>query len=317
MVLHEPDLHEFHVHQLLQLEHNPAAYGRELGYALGSDELRRAQRGIRTSLQATPLIRRLLDVSLGVIVHSTYAADRIRALRPALTVDIVPQFAAPPQDGDLRKQLPWPANVLVFGTIGFLAANKRVDAALDAFAAVHTRRPEVRYLLVGEAPDPDALRAAVAARGLSAVVHHEPYVPDLQTFARWVNSIDVLVALRDPTLGETSATVLRGLAAGRPLVVYNHGWYAELPDSVLKVAPGNAPALLAALSALVDDPQRRQRMGAAARARRPAASAPSPLNGTAPRSSACCGAGGPTGAASWTPCRRKGAQSSPAPRREP
>jgi glycosyltransferase involved in cell wall biosynthesis len=47
---------------------------------------------------------------------------------------------------------------------------------------------------------------------------------------------DVLVNLRYPTMGETSGSVIRALALGRPLLVSDVGWFGELPDdAVLKV----------------------------------------------------------------------------------
>ncbi len=43
---------------------------------------------------------------------------------------------------------------------------------------------------------------------------------------------DVCVSLRHPTMGETSGIAVRALSAGRPLVVNDVGWFAELPDEV-------------------------------------------------------------------------------------
>jgi hypothetical protein len=57
-------------------------------------------------------------------------------------------------------------------------------------------------------------------------------------------------------MGETSGVALRALALGRPLVVTDVGWFAELPDHVVaKIAPGGGEvdALTAALARLVDD----------------------------------------------------------------
>jgi glycosyltransferase involved in cell wall biosynthesis len=46
----------------------------------------------------------------------------------------------------------------------------------------------------------------------------------------------VLVNLRYPTMGETSGSVIRAMAVGKPLLVSDVGWFSELPDdAVLKV----------------------------------------------------------------------------------
>ena len=49
---------------------------------------------------------------------------------------------------------------------------------------------------------------------------------------------DVLVNLRSPTMGETSGAVIRGLSLGKPMLVSDVGWFAELPDDVALQDPG-------------------------------------------------------------------------------
>ena len=48
---------------------------------------------------------------------------------------------------------------------------------------------------------------------------------------------DVLVNLRYPTMGETSGSVIRALSLGKPLLVSDVGWFAELPDDVVLKVP--------------------------------------------------------------------------------
>jgi hypothetical protein len=69
-------------------------------------------------------------------------------------------------------------------------------------------------------------------------------------------------------MGENSGTVIRALTLGKPLVVTDVGWFAELPDDVaLKVPAGaeEAADLEAALRLLADRADVRASMGAAAR----------------------------------------------------
>ena len=46
-----------------------------------------------------------------------------------------------------------------------------------------------------------------------------------------MGACDVHVSLRSPTMGETSGTAIRALALGKPLVVSDVGWFAELPTT--------------------------------------------------------------------------------------
>jgi glycosyltransferase involved in cell wall biosynthesis len=102
---------------------------------------------------------------------------------------------------------------------------------------------------------------------LGAAVIYTGYCADLRVFRSWLAAADVVVNLRNPTVGETSATALRGLAAGRPVIVSNHGWYAELPDNAcVKVPPDDGEALLAAMRRLASDCELREAIGARAAA---------------------------------------------------
>jgi hypothetical protein len=69
-------------------------------------------------------------------------------------------------------------------------------------------------------------------------------------------------------MGETSGTVVRALSLGRPLIVSDVGWFAELPDDVaIKVAPDvdERARLAAALEQLATDEDARRAMGEVAR----------------------------------------------------
>ncbi len=78
---------------------------------------------------------------------------------------------------------------------------------------------------------------------------------------------DVCVNLRAPTMGETSGSVIRQLSLGKPVVVSDVGWFAELPDSVALKVPVDADeteTLYAALELLARDERARAAMSAAA-----------------------------------------------------
>src|SRR6202023_2483009 len=107
-----------------------------------------------------------------------------------------------------------------------------------------------------------AHRAGVAAR-----VHVTGYLP-FADFASAIAAVDLCLNLRYPTAGETSASLLRVLAAGRPAIVSDYAQFAELPAEVaLRVPLGDEePAALAALlRQLLADPGRLAAMGRAAR----------------------------------------------------
>src|SRR5262249_39704913 len=135
-----------------------------------------------------------------------------------------------------------------------------------AFAEVRAAHPRARLLLVGaEAPGFD-LTGRLDRLGLDGDgVVREPYVEEERLWSLMA-ARDAIVLLRAPTMGETSGSAIRALALGKPLVVSDVGWFAELPDGVafkLPVGEGEVAALSAALGRLAE-PGVAARMGEAA-----------------------------------------------------
>jgi glycosyltransferase involved in cell wall biosynthesis len=58
-------------------------------------------------------------------------------------------------------------------------------------------------------------------------------------FITLMGEMDVCVALRFPTMGETSAIIMRAMQIGLPVVVSDIGWYSELPEFIHKVPVKN------------------------------------------------------------------------------
>ena len=67
-------------------------------------------------------------------------------------------------------------------------------------------------------------------------IEREGYVDETRLW-QLMMAADVHVNLRSPTMGETSGTAIRALSLGKPLVVSDVGWFAELPDDVALKIP--------------------------------------------------------------------------------
>jgi glycosyltransferase involved in cell wall biosynthesis len=204
-----------------------------------------------------PLAFWALDAASGVIVHSRYVEGLVRGARDDLPVWHIPHPAWPlPAIEPARLELPGP----LIGCFGHLNESKRIPQLLEAFARLRDGHPRARLLLVGN-----------GSLGLSSLrygegVIREQYVPERRLWSLMA-ACDVVVGLRSPTMGETSGSSIRALCLGKPQVVSDVGWFAELPDEVaLRVAPGpgEVGALELALRTLLADDARRAAMGAAA-----------------------------------------------------
>jgi glycosyltransferase involved in cell wall biosynthesis len=275
VVLHDVSLHDFFARRATR-GGRPEVYLRAFGFGYGPDGARLARRYLRQPMpMGYPeylLSEWLAARSPGVIVHSRHAAERLSERCAGARIEIVPMpmpvpAAVEPAAARARQGVANGEYVIV--VFGMLNASKRPEAVLDAIGRLRAEGIPARAVFVGAETPPYRLAPEIERRGLAAAATHLGFV-DLAEAQRWMMAADVAVGLRALYFGETSAAALRALATGTPLIVNNVGAYAELPDEAcLKIAPGEpdvAEALCAALKALRADPDRRRRMGAAARA---------------------------------------------------
>ena len=209
-----------------------------------------------------PLTMWVVEKAPGIIVHSHYAEERLRELGYAGAVWRIPMPAWP-----VSAEAPVaPREDPVFGCFGHLTPAKQIPQLLDAFARLHARRPGARLVLAGSAPAGFDVDLMIANRQLGDAVVRHGYLNEDELW-REISAADVLVNLRSPTMGETSAMVVRALSVGKPLVVNDLGWFSELPDAVALKVPADEQetnALDDALETLAADPGLRERMASAA-----------------------------------------------------
>ena len=277
-------LHEFNLHYLMAeatiVRKDWEGYFREVEYNAGAGALKRAWR-VRIGLQepdyqGIAMNRRLLERSQGVIVHSDYMAGLLREAGFPLPVRKIPHgVEIPAVDGTLARQrlaelaqIPCGESTTVFGIFGFLKPYKRIQEALHAFTRLHAEYPDTRMVLVGEEHSYYPLRPLIAKLGLQEVVRILGYVP-LDTFITCMAACDVCLNLRRPTAGETSGSLVRALALGKPTLVSEIGAFAELPDDVavkIPVDDNEVDWLYEYMQLLLHDPDLRRAIGERGRA---------------------------------------------------
>lgn len=220
---------------------------------------------------ALPAHRTLLARQRGVLVHSGWAADRLREEIPGLRVqDLAMGIPLPPAmdaaaGRDFRALEGLPLDAPILGSFGFQTPIKRTDVVIRALA-----RPElagVHLMVAGEVAPILRLEEEAAALGVTDRLHVLGFLP-FEKFEAAIAASDLCLNLRYPTAGETSASLLRILAVGKPAIVSDHAQSAELPDAGLIKVPlgeGEDEVLAQRLRSLLDDPESLERMGAAAR----------------------------------------------------
>jgi glycosyltransferase involved in cell wall biosynthesis len=186
----------------------------------------------------------------GLIVHSCYVEERVRERGFEGPIWRIPHPGWPAPDVS-------PADIEgkpVIGCLGHLNASKRIPQLIDAFLRLREWHPEARLLLVGAPAARFDLDSWLRRFGLAddPSLVREGYVDERRLWSLLL-ACDICVSLRAPTMGETSGSVIRALSVGRPLVVSDVGWFAELPDNVAMKVPvgeGEVEALIDALERL-------------------------------------------------------------------
>ncbi len=213
-----------------------------------------------------PLAGEVLDRATGVIAHSHYVETLAREHGYDGPLWVIPHPAWPVPSIEPAAVVGAP----LFGCFGHMNESKRIPQLLEAFARVRRRVPGARLLLVGSSAPGFDLEGRIERLGLDREgVIREPYVEEARLWSLMA-ACDACIALRAPTMGETSGSAIRELSLGKPLVVSDVGWFAELPDEfTIKVPVGGdeeIDALSDALERLANDEVARLRMSAAARA---------------------------------------------------
>jgi glycosyltransferase involved in cell wall biosynthesis len=174
---------------------------------------------------------------------------------------VIPNPAPPP-----AAAMPRISDGRTIGAVGRLVPQKGFDRLIDAFARVATDIPEWRLVIWGEGPDRAALEAQRDRLGLSGRVT----LPGItRQPGEWIAQSDMFVL--SSRFEGWGIVVGEAMAGGLPVISFDCPWgpaeMIEQGRSGVLVPNGDVPALGDAMAALCRDPDRRQALSNAAKAR--------------------------------------------------
>lgn len=271
VVLHDVVLHHLRAWQTLE-RGNAAPYFDALRAAYG-DAVTERTRANPTSINRFeyPLSEELVQRARGVIVHSEYAARFVRNAAPRVPAARVPMgisFGQSIAVEEARAKLNLPRDTFLISAFGEIHPHKRITIALEAFAEFFRAHANARLLLIGSASPNYDVTPLLQALNIESAVSRVGFV-EMDMYQNYIAASDVCLNLRYPTAGETSASLLRLLAAGKTTFVTRSGAYAELPDDVcVKIEPDahEKNLLVEYLRFFAQNPNARATFGANARA---------------------------------------------------
>jgi glycosyltransferase involved in cell wall biosynthesis/SAM-dependent methyltransferase len=273
VVLHEANLHHL-ICDLTIRGKDWDAYIAEAEYNGGAAARTYAERvralEVGPDYEGLPMLRRILEASRGIIVHSAFVEQQLRAAGFEKPIAVIPHGAWLPESSDrmaFRHRLGLNETTPLIGVFGFLKPYKRIRESLRAFRRLVRVQPDAKMILVGE-PHPEfPLASIISSLQLDEHVRVLGFVP-IEDFGGYIAACDVILNLRFPTVGESSGTLLRSLGAGKAVLVSDVGSFSEYPNGVVWKIPVDASEedqIFEALNTLVSRPEVAQVLGAQAR----------------------------------------------------
>jgi glycosyltransferase involved in cell wall biosynthesis len=248
VVLHDAVLHHFLLGQLTEtgyadeFVYNYGEWNRGLARELWRD---RAASGTDSRYFSFPMLRRVAERALAVVVHNPAAAAAVLQHAPAARVVEIPHlFQEPAPVGEAeamryRQRLGVDPAAFLFGVFGYLRESKRLVAVLQAFRKLHLENQRTALLVAGQFVSTDLERAVAPMLAEAGVVR----LPHLSEREFWMaaGAVDACINLRYPPAGETSGIAIRLMGIGKPVMVTDGPECARFPeDACLRIAPGVA-----------------------------------------------------------------------------
>jgi len=172
------------------------------------------------------------------------------------------RFASAKRAPELRRRLGIPEDARTIATVARLFPLKGYEFVLPAAERVIRKYPDTHFLIVGDGPMHDELKAKIAAEGLSGHFHFAGLVPP-DSVADYLAQSELLwhLSLREGL----PRAVVQALACGIPAVGFALDGTPEVLENGVTgfaVEPESVDAVIEATSRVWDDDALRARMGA-------------------------------------------------------
>ena len=245
VVLHDAVLHHFFLGSLPEQE-----YIAEFTYNYGTwseDLARDLWRGRARSAGDPqyfryPMLKRVVERALAVIVHNPAAEAMVKKHVPGAVVHEIPHLLelpalpADPEIARVRQERGISRQTFLFGVFGHLRESKRLAAVLRAFQRARSEA-DMALLVAGDFVSSgleQSLELLLQSEGILRI----GYTPE-RDFWLHAAAVDACVNLRFPTAGETSGITIRLMGIGKPVLVSAGCETSRFPEAAcLRVDPG-------------------------------------------------------------------------------
>jgi glycosyltransferase involved in cell wall biosynthesis len=236
LVLHDYNLSAF-MHEAFFKAGSPlyAAALREGYVARGRTELLRVTSRRAPDSNRFPMSHAIVKRSRKVIVHHRWTRNQFADHPHA---EVIPHFAQinyTPTARDVarfRHKLGLKDDHFLITCLGFVNLNKLPGLQIQVTKQLLKAGYPVQLVFAGE-PAPEVLDLLVQSKldGLGQHIICTGFLEEHEYFSA-IFASDIVINLRNPTMGESSGTLAHALAAGRPTIVTDINQYQEFPDEI-------------------------------------------------------------------------------------
>jgi len=179
-----------------------------------------------------PMNEKVIASSLGIITHSDFCKNKIIKNKYAPSVSVIPMFIEKSKKIGNNS-----SNKITIGCFGDVVPNKRLKTIIKAFSKIlnNTTTKNTKLIIVGNNSNKEyfkKLKQLINKLKIEQNIEFTGYVSE-KKYNSILESTDICINLRYPSVGETSLCLLNILAYSKPCIVTKTGWYAELPDDVV------------------------------------------------------------------------------------
>lgn len=180
-----------------------------------------------------PMNWEVINKAKGIFVHSQYGENIVKEnYKDAKTykINLVKCETMELKDINfIHKHFKINDNEYIVGAVGFIAETKQNELTCLAIKKYNeTNKDKIHYVMIGEGNYVDHL--------LDDYIHKTGFLTNTEFFQA-INSCNLIMNLRYPYHGESSATLIQCMDMNKPCVVSDIGWFSELKDDTVIKLP--------------------------------------------------------------------------------
>lgn len=190
---------------------------------------------LRRNVSGLPMSDAVVNRSRKVVVHHRWVKNQFSNNDH---VEVIPLYyelglsPTPAQIAQFREKFGISDTHFLIACMGFVNRNKLPELQVSVVKKLLAQGFPVHLFFAGEtSPEVRPLQEEVEASEFRKHITFAGYLDETDYFSALFAS-DVVINLRNPSMGEASATLMHALAAAKPAIISDANQYTEFPDRV-------------------------------------------------------------------------------------